>query len=67
MTAPFFVSNRVINTIQSLPEEDRIALSAALVGEMILGGEASTELTPIQALAYQIIRRYVKQDTRDRV
>lgn len=66
MTSPFFISNRVINTIQSLPEDDRIALSVALVGEMLLGADASCELTPIQALAYQIIRSYVEQDTRKR-
>ena len=64
MTAPFYISNRVIDTIQSLPEDDRIALSTAIVGEMLLGAGPAPELTPIQALAYQIIRRYVKQDTR---
>ena len=63
MTAPIFISPRVLNTINSLPMEDRIAVATAITGEMLLGGDASGELTPMQQLVYTIIRQYVRHDT----
>lgn len=63
MTSPIFISPRVLNTINSLPMEDRIAVATAITGEMLLGGDASGELTPMQQLVYTIIRSYVRHDT----
>lgn len=63
MTAPIFISPRVINTINSLPETDRKAIAEAITGELILGN-ASADLTPMQSLVFAIIRRYVDHDTR---
>ena len=57
MTAPIFISPRVLNTINSLPMEDRIAVATAITGD------ASGELTPMQQLVYTIIRQYVRHDT----
>lgn len=63
MNAPLYISSRVINTIKSLPQTDRIAITSALAGEFILGGNVdNSDLTPMQYLAYNIIRMYVKRD-----
>lgn len=63
MNSAIYISPRVINTINSLPEDDRIAVASAIAGELILGSQASGHLTPMQTLAYTIIRSYVKNDT----
>lgn len=63
MNTPFFISPRVIEVINSLPENDRIALASAIAGELLLGGNASSSLTPLQNLAYRIIRDSVRRDT----
>lgn len=63
MNTPFFISPRVIEVINSLPENDRIALASAIAGELLLGANASPSLTPLQNLAYRIIRDNVRRDT----
>lgn len=63
MNTPFFISPRVIEVINSLPETDRIALASAIAGELLLGGNAEASLTPLQNLAYRIIRDNVRRDT----
>lgn len=64
MKTPFYISPRVIQTINALPLEDRIAVASAITGELILGEKVTTELTPTQSLVFTIIRSYVKHDTR---
>lgn len=65
MNAPIFISPRVINTINSLPQEDRIAVTSALSAEFILGTDTQNgSLNAVQALAYTIIRSYVQHDTK---
>lgn len=63
MNAPFFISPRVVNTLNSLPEEDRLALVSTIASELVLGCKSDKELTPLQQLAYTIIRQYVVRDT----
>jgi len=63
MNSAIYISPRVINTINALPENDRIAVASAITGELILGAQASDHLTPLQTLAFSIIRSYVKNDT----
>ena len=63
MDTSLFISPRVINTINSLPAADRVAVASAIAGELILGGKAKGELTPVQNLVFEIIRSYVKRDT----
>lgn len=63
MNQAVFFSQRVINTINSLPEVEREAISTALASEFILGvvpGDDS--LTPFQAILYTMIRSYVERD-----
>ncbi len=63
MNSAIYLSPRVINTLNALPENDRIAVASAITGELILGDRATDHLTPMQTLAYAIIRRYVVSDT----
>ena len=56
METTFIITPHVINTINSLPVEERIAITAALAGEMILGTD-STEII------FSMIRQYVRRDT----
>lgn len=65
MNTPIFISPRVINTINALPQEDRIAVTSALAGEFILGTDTHNgALNAVQTLAYTIIRSYVQHDTK---
>jgi hypothetical protein len=63
MATPFVISSRVIDTVNSLPPEDRISISNALSAEFILGNDPSESLTPMQNMLYAMIRFYVVQDT----
>lgn len=63
MANSFFISVRVIDTVNSLPVSDRLPISNALTTEFLLGGDPNEGLTPIQAMLYAMIRHYVVQDT----
>ncbi|MCM1452222.1 MAG: hypothetical protein NC102_08180 [Clostridium sp.] len=63
MKTAIYLSPRVLNTINALPENDRIAVASAIAGELILGDDDNSHLTPMQTLAFTIIRSYVKSDT----
>ncbi len=63
MNSAIYLSPRVINTLNALPEDDRIAVASAITGELILGARATDHLTPMQTLAFTIIRSYVVNDT----
>lgn len=64
MSKTFVISDDVINTINSLPEEDRIAMSAAIAGEMICGKKnIDRKLNSMQRIILSIIRASVKRST----
>ena len=63
MSKTFVISDDVINTINSLPEDDRIAMSAAIVGEMICGQNVEKNLNSMQRIILSIIRAAVKRST----
>lgn len=64
MNGTILISSHVINTINSLPMDERVAVSSALIGEMILGHTPTEEnLNPVETLLYTIIRQYVRQDS----
>jgi hypothetical protein len=63
METNFVISPRVVNTIKSLPEGEREAITTALAHELILGRDASEMLSPFQGVIYAIIRSYVRSDT----
>lgn len=63
MEATVTITPRVINTITSLPAEDRDAITTALARELILGQEVDSLLSPMQAIVYAIVKHYVKQDS----
>lgn len=58
-----FLSPRVIHTINSLPDADRIAVANAVTGEFILGTGTPADLTPLQTLVMAVIRQYVRRDS----
>lgn len=62
MNQAIIITPHVINTIKSLPERERSAITNALAEEMILGG-SDTVLSPYQRMLYSIIRFYVERDT----
>lgn len=49
----------VLNTLRSLPLEERLSITSALAGELLLGAGESTDLEPSENLVYQILRGYV--------
>lgn len=55
------ITQNVLNTLRSLPYEDRLNVASALAGEMLLGAGRATDLEPQQALVYDILRNYVQQ------
>lgn len=63
MNRAFFISQHVIDTINSLPVEERVSISSALIGEFILGESPKNHLSPVEDMLYSIIKRYVEQDT----
>lgn len=63
MNTPVFFSQRVLNTINALPDSDRQAIAHAITGEFILGAESAISLTPLQSLVFAIVRQYVEHDT----
>lgn len=62
MAKPIVISPRVIDTVSSLPEVDRIPISNALSMEFILGIDPTETLTPVQAMLYAMIKFYMTQD-----
>lgn len=57
------ITPHVINTINSLPDEERTAIANTLAAELILGEKPEDSLSPMQEMIYSIICFYVKQDT----
>jgi len=66
METAFVISAHVINTINSLPEKERVAVTSALAAELILGADADkcgTKLSPVEEMLYSMIKMYVRRDT----
>jgi hypothetical protein len=63
MNQSIVLTPHVLNTINSLPKEERIAIASALAGEMILGTSIEGALTAEQTMLYAIIRDYIKRDS----
>ncbi len=62
MRTSVIISQRVIDTINSLSIADRSPISNALGMEFILGQSPEDTLTTMQNIVYSIIRFYVNQD-----
>ncbi|GEM_PF-774212 len=63
MNNPVILSSRVIDTINSLPETERIAVASAISAQLILGADASSALSPIENMLFSMICSYVRHDT----
>ncbi|MCM1349096.1 MAG: hypothetical protein NC338_06740 [Firmicutes bacterium] len=63
MLQSIIISSRVQQTIKSLPESERAAITQALTADLILGQSVETLLSPFQAMLYSVIRYYVKRDS----
>ncbi len=65
MNSNIVLSRYVINTINSLPEEERLSIASALAGEMILGAKLTNELNPQEEMIYTIIRNFIMRDSHE--
>ncbi len=63
MNNGFVITPIVLNTINSLPEQERLSIVCALAGEMLLGLQRDNGLTPMEKVIYTIIRQYIQRDT----
>ena len=63
MTSPFVISSRVIETVKSLPDEERRIISSALAEELLCGEDPVKKMSPLQAMLYSVVRYYVKRDS----
>lgn len=63
MNNGFVISPDVLNTISSLPEQERLSIVCALAGEMLLGIKRDNGLSPMEKVIYTIIRQYIRRDT----
>lgn len=64
MTKQVIFSRSVIQTLRSLPENDREPIANALTAEFILGGDPLAGLSALQSRLYWVIRYYVCRDQR---
>lgn len=58
------ITPNVINTLRSLPVEERLNVASALAGEILLGAGQSTDLPPMESMIYDILRNYVFEASR---
>lgn len=65
MNSNIVLSRYVINTINSLPEEERLSIASALAGEMILGAKLTNELNPREEMIYTVIRNFIMRDSHE--
>ena len=63
MSKTIVITSHVINTLRSLPYEERMNVASALAGEMLLGTDPCSDLAPDEDLIYQILRGYVNRDS----
>lgn len=62
MNSSVIFSERVLNTINSLPEEEKLAVVSAVSCEFILGVPMEKGLTPVQQLLFTVIKNYILRD-----
>ncbi|MGN0219268.1 MAG: hypothetical protein ACI4AX_03175 [Muribaculaceae bacterium] len=65
MKSNIVLSRYVINTINSLPENERLSIASALAGEMILGAKLTNELNPQEEMLYSVIRNFIMRDSHE--
>lgn len=63
MSTGFVITPNVLNTINSLPEQERLSIVCTLAGEMLLGVKREEGLSPMEKVIYAIIRQYIQRDT----
>lgn len=61
MNNTIVITPNVINTLRSLPYDQRLAVASALAGEMLLGAGVSDDMDPEDSMIYSILRFYVRQ------
>lgn len=61
MNRAIVITPHVLNTLRSLPLEERLSVASALAGEMILGTDTPSDLEPMESMIYSIIKFYVNQ------
>lgn len=61
MNQAIVITPHVLNALRSLPYEERMSVTSALAGEMLLGAGQCTNLKPVEEMIYSILRFYVQQ------
>lgn len=56
-------SNKVIETLMSLPEDERLSVTHALVGRMLLGNENVDALSPMEKIIYSMLSINIRRDS----
>lgn len=62
MNRTIVITPHVINTLRALPLQERLNVTSALTGEILLG-TAVDDLEPIEDMIYSIIRSYINRDS----
>lgn len=61
MNKTIVITSHVLNTLRSLPYEERMNVASALAGEMLLGTGPCDDLEPQENIIYQILRSQVNR------
>lgn len=61
MNQAIVITPNVLNALRSLPYEERMSVTSALAGEMLLGAGQCSNLKPMEEMIYNILRFYVNQ------
>ena len=62
MNQSVFFSPRLITTLKSLNDNDRMTMTAALASEFLLGMDVMSQMTGNELIIYAILRNYVLHD-----
>lgn len=61
MNNTIVITSQVLDTLRSLPLEERMNVASALAGEMLLGAGQCNNLAPEENLVYQVLRTCVNR------
>lgn len=61
MNNAIVITSQVLNTLRSLPYEERLNVASALSTEMLLGLGPCSDLSPNENIVYQMLRCFVQR------
>jgi len=63
MNQSILITPRVLQAINALPMDERVAVVSAIAGEMFLGHAPGSALSPMETIIYSMIRSYIQHDS----